>query len=96
MKTDSFSYEQFIQLTTASATQPDPEKKEPSSWLGQIGKFLSRVLFQQESEPKVWERLNNKGDHYWEVYNPITAQREYFASELEVRIWLDKGGAYRY
>jgi hypothetical protein len=96
MKSDSFSYEQLIQLTTVSATEQSLQKKESSSWLGQIGKFLSQVLLQQKYEPKVWERVDDKGNQYWEVYDPTTAQSGYFASEREIRSWLDKGAGYRY
>ncbi|UBF27250.1 hypothetical protein K9N68_04600 [Kovacikia minuta CCNUW1] len=96
MKTDSFSYEQLEQLTTTLAPQQNPDRKKLSGWFAGIGKLIGQMLFHPEYEPRVWERVDAKGEHYWEVFDPTTTQREYFASELEVRIRLDKGAAYRY
>ncbi len=47
------------------------------NWLSQVGKFLDQTLFRQDYEPKVWERLDRNGNHYWEVYDPITNQQAF-------------------
>lgn len=41
-------------------------------------------------EPKVKKKTNSRGEIWWEVYDPYTNLSASFASELEVRIWLDE------
>lgn len=41
-------------------------------------------------EPKVRQKSNRRGEIWWEVYDPYTNLTARFASELEVRMWLDQ------
>ena len=46
--------------------------------------FLTRQL-----EVKVWHSLDRSGHILWHVYDPYTERTYNFASEQEVRAWLD-------
>ncbi|MEC4986278.1 MAG: hypothetical protein SAJ37_06645 [Oscillatoria sp. PMC 1068.18] len=44
----------------------------------------------RSSEPRIYEKQNSQGKIYWQVYDPVTNFCGSFASENEVRIWLEK------
>ncbi|MBD2459507.1 hypothetical protein H6G89_00480 [Oscillatoria sp. FACHB-1407] len=42
------------------------------------------------SEPHVWQERDRHGNLTWRIYEPSTNRSATFASEEEVRIWLEK------
>ena len=51
-------------------------------------KFLDSAYWGRE--PKISQKCDRKGNIYWQIYDPVTRQYTSFASEKEVRIWLEK------
>lgn len=51
-------------------------------------KFLDSTSNYQE--PKINQKCDRQGNIYWQIYDPVTRQYASFASEKEVRIWLEK------
>jgi len=88
METNSLTCQE-LEFASHTAAKSNSVRKTFLHWLTRVGKFLDQTLFRQDYEPKVWERLDRHGNHYWEVYDPITNQQTFFASDLEVRTWLD-------
>lgn len=43
-----------------------------------------------DREPKISQKRDRNGSTYWLLYDPVTRQYTSFASEEEVRIWLEK------
>ena len=41
-------------------------------------------------EPEVRQTLDQKGQTWWTVYDPLTGQTAYLESESEVQIWLEE------
>jgi hypothetical protein len=41
-------------------------------------------------EPQIIWRRDRRGHSYFKIYDPLTGQHHYAASEQEVRIWLDR------
>lgn len=41
-------------------------------------------------EPKIWQKCDRRGNSYWLVRDPVTGRSAHFASEQEVRVWLEK------
>jgi hypothetical protein len=50
---------------------------------------IIRELTRDRSEPRITQAYDADGQIIWQVYDPFTEQRLFFASELEVRIWLE-------
>lgn len=68
------------------------------SKLQQILKKSSRNLsnwLSGNSEPRIWQSKDRKGNISWHIYDPVTAQSSQFSSEAEVRAWID-GQYYRH
>jgi hypothetical protein len=42
-----------------------------------------------QNELKIWQK-RDRGSVYWKVYNPKNGQSACFASENEVRIWIEQ------
>lgn len=42
------------------------------------------------AEPYVWQVRDRCGEQCWHVYDPVTNRSGIFASEEEVRMWLEK------
>lgn len=42
------------------------------------------------SEPRIYRKHDRHGNQYFHVYDPSTGMSSTFASEQEVRIWLDR------
>ena len=42
------------------------------------------------SEPEVRQTLDQTGQTWWTVYDPLTGQTAYLESEAEVQIWLEE------
>ncbi len=48
------------------------------------------AFFSNESELKVQPTRDAEGEMWWHVYDPATNRSAIFASEAEIRIWLDE------
>lgn len=42
------------------------------------------------AELRVWKAANPAGQLVWKIYDPVTQIRNEFASELDLRIWLEE------
>lgn len=54
-----------------------------------LGQILSDLLI-RSSEPMISERRDYDGSRYYQVYDPVYEEIYRFASEDEVRIWLEQ------
>jgi hypothetical protein len=54
-----------------------------------IWKNLSNIFF-SNNELKIWQKRDRFGNIYWQAYNPYTRNFVCFASEMEVRIWIEQ------
>ncbi len=57
--------------------------------LSQAGQSLLRSLAGSR-EPRITVRRDRQGNPYFVAYDPVDGQQQTFASEAEVRIWLDQ------
>lgn len=62
---------------------------QPSSG---FGKFLQSLFVHMvgEAEPKVWQTSRGNDVTSWNVYDPTTKESASFATEAEVRSWLEQ------
>ena len=44
----------------------------------------------QKTEIKVFKKRDRQGNKYWLAFNPIDSSYNYFASEVEVRMWIEQ------
>lgn len=58
------------------------------TWLKRVWRFIGGTINNQE--PKVWERRHHDGTLYYRTYDPISGQSLDYASEDEVRLWLEQ------
>lgn len=63
-------------------------RKSITSRLRKFRKQLSTLS--ANSEPKVWQKKDGRGNFYYRVYDPIGDRYFCLNSEAEVRWWLDK------
>lgn len=45
-------------------------------------------------EPQIWQTRDRNGNVLWNAYDPISDRSLYYASEAEVRIWLENRYSY--
>jgi hypothetical protein len=90
MRTDAyFLGERNAKLSTNVAARNQIEK---SIFWSAIGNAL-HVLFARIAngdEPRIWQKRDRNGQLVWHVYDPATSRASQFASEAEVRSWLDQ------
>ncbi|MBF2084702.1 hypothetical protein [Thermoleptolyngbya sp. C42_A2020_037] len=57
-----------------------------------LGQRIEAVLnrFGGAPEPRVWQTGDRAGNIVWHVYDPTSNRSATFASEAEVRIWLEE------
>ncbi|QKD81088.1 hypothetical protein HPC62_01880 [Thermoleptolyngbya sichuanensis A183] len=57
-----------------------------------LSKRIEAVLnrFGSEPEPRVWQTGDRAGNIVWHVYDPTSNRSATFASEAEVRVWLEE------
>ena len=75
--------EQIVEPTEISA------KYSLTHWLIDIWQSLTLAMT-PSNEPEVWQGKDWFGYTWWNVYLPSTGQTIRFASEEEVRIWLEE------
>ncbi|GAB4145022.1 MAG: hypothetical protein Fur0046_22540 [Cyanobacteria bacterium J069] len=76
------SLDSLEQLTNAARLQ---KSRTLGKW---FEAFLNR--FGGEPEPRVWQTSDRAGRTTWHAYDPISNTSARFASESEVRIWLEE------
>ena len=64
---------------------------KPSEKITGFKQVLERLVdfLTRQFEVKVWRSLDRSGNISWHVYDPYTERTYNFASETEVRVWLD-------
>lgn len=55
----------------------------------QVWQFLLNAIV-PSSDPKIYQKRDRQGNIYFRVYDPATGSTSVFATEKEVRIWLDQ------
>ena len=68
--------------------QPSQGSSPLAQTLKQIGDRAMR-FFTGQAEPRIWQRTR-QGQPIWFAHDPITNRTRQFASEQEVRLWLEK------
>ncbi len=87
MKTKSVIYRVF-KLVANPALKLRIDGQNLTSWLAHFCSLVKTLS--QERELKAWQKTDRRGNTYWNVYNPVTDKTAQFASEAEVRIWLEQ------
>jgi hypothetical protein len=54
-----------------------------------VWQFCLRCFLERQ-EPKIYWKRDRQGNSYYEVYDPLTRQRQNLASVREVRAWLEQ------
>lgn len=60
--------------------------------LNKIFEVVLRRLFRyftSRDDVQVWQKKDRHGRYYWQAYDPMTERRVSFASEAEMRIWIE-------
>lgn len=57
--------------------------------ISKIWQTFSKILIIDDNL-KIWQKCDRFGNLYWQAYNPKTRNFVYFASETEVRIWIEQ------
>lgn len=71
---------------------PEPKLTYPKpalSWFTRIWQMLINAMA-PSGEPKIWKTIDDGGNLWWNVYDPLTAHMFYMSSEDEVMSWLDQ------
>lgn len=72
-------------LPIASSSQTNVQP----SWLSQVWHSLMRAIMVR-SEPYVKPIVTRSGQIWWYLYDPMSGQSTYCASEAEARVWLEQ------
>lgn len=87
MKTKPLSYQQ-INLTASSTSTQKTMWHFLANGFMQFCNAIANAI-RADYEPKVWEHKDRQGTTYWRVYDPLSGYTMRFASEMEVRMWLE-------
>lgn len=83
-----------VSRRTAPPIQPAATSPvEKLSFFAKVATTLGRVwqtLTIANDEPQVWQVSNRTGGFHWRVYDPMTNYSGSFATEAEVRQWLEQ------
>lgn len=66
-----------------------PEKQLNSSWLSRAWKYLMHHLLKGH-EPRIWQKRGINGEVFYNGYDPYSGKSTHFATETEMRNWLDR------
>ncbi|MFP4008755.1 MAG: hypothetical protein ACLFV6_12225 [Spirulinaceae cyanobacterium] len=66
----------------------ESEFQRRSPWQ-KIGHWVYETLVLTQ-EPKIWLKRDREGLMYWEAFDPVNQTRDYFATEADVRVWLEQ------
>lgn len=82
-------------MTTLKQWLHLPKKTPATVDLFQLQQILKKMRgnvlqwLSSNSEPRIWQSKDRKGNIYWHIYDPRTAQSSQFSSEAEVKAWID-------
>lgn len=65
------------------------KKQKPESLVSRIFQTLIAKL-SSGNDPQIKLKYSPSGHEYWQVYDPITAKAETFATETDVRVWVEQ------
>ncbi|MCU0569042.1 MAG: hypothetical protein MUF49_20880 [Oculatellaceae cyanobacterium Prado106] len=68
------------------------ENAQPSGLIArwkQMWQFLTDYLFKGD-ELQVWQKCDRHGNTWWEAYDPVSGRSLSYATEQEVRMWLEQ------
>ncbi|UBF27230.1 hypothetical protein K9N68_04500 [Kovacikia minuta CCNUW1] len=84
-------WELYKQLELIPDSEPEPRAPEPKliTWLNSLWESLT-TSSPKKLEPEIWQRMDQEGNVWWDAYDPVAGQVMYFASEEEIRMWLDQ------
>jgi hypothetical protein len=88
MKTKN-RHDQPVKLVASSAPGQRRMFDPVMTWLTHVGQAIANAVCSNH-EPQVWEKKDRNGTLYWNVYDPATGYSARLASEMEVRIWLER------
>lgn len=86
----------FGNYSHRSSTKQGSESTPPGSSRLRLASFSSQLwesfvkLLESSHEPRIWQRRDRQGNISWRLYDPATNQSATFASEDEIRIWLEE------
>lgn len=85
------SYLNHYSVSAPKSTQP-VKHKEQSAFSEILSKITERLaaVFLSSSELRIRQICSRTGEVHWEVYDPMTEQAHVFASEAEVRCWIEQ------
>jgi hypothetical protein len=72
-------------------TGPPRGDRQNGQYRNRIG-FWERLrwLFTDNREPRIYQRINRNGKIAWVAYDPLARKRYVFATEHNVRIWINR------
>ncbi|NJR38570.1 MAG: hypothetical protein HC781_06630 [Leptolyngbyaceae cyanobacterium CSU_1_4] len=65
------------------------QKQEQEPLVSRIFQTLVAKL-SGNNDPQIKLKYSSSGQEYWHVYDPMTGKAETFATEAEVRIWVEQ------
>ncbi|XHX77457.1 MAG: hypothetical protein RBJ76_23940 [Stenomitos frigidus ULC029] len=80
--------EQRLTLTCVRATTTANIWRKCWSFLNQPVRF--QPYLSAHSEPEIRRTLDQAGQSWWQVYDPLTGRTAYLESEAEVQVWLEE------
>lgn len=89
MKSNLFSQHFLISHRVIPFVSPETSKTKTPSKLRQLGNRFVDYLA-RPPEIKVHKKTNRQGEIWWQVYDPHRNLTATFASESEVRMWLEE------
>jgi hypothetical protein len=87
----NIKWELYKELELIPDSEPEPQAPKPAIvvWFDRIRQSWSNFSSKKQ-EPEIWERMDQSGNVWWDAYDPVAGQVMYFASEEEIRMWLDQ------
>ncbi|MBF1999816.1 MAG: hypothetical protein IGS50_08920 [Synechococcales cyanobacterium C42_A2020_086] len=85
------SYLNHYSVSAPESTQP-VKGREQSAFAEILSRIAERLAsaFLSSSELRIQQIRSRTGEVQWEVYDPMTEQVHVFASEAEVRCWIEQ------
>lgn len=83
----------FLSFIEHHRTTHNPDRvAQDRTWRAALQSFAYRTwgVLAGSQEPHVEAIRDRSGDVSWQVYDPVTDYHNTFASEQDVRVWLEK------
>ncbi len=76
----------------SQSTVNAPASSQPVKPSSRFGMFLQTLFTTMvgDAEPKIWQMTSRNGVMIWNVYDPTTKESTSFATEADVRSWLEQ------